>query len=130
MNHLEGILALLSYALQNYNPNGDTRVGAQQVMPSPNGAGVNVQLGRGNFPGQQILEHNQPLPRATLQEQPGVSPYDQMILEHNQPLPRATLQEQPGVSPYDQMMSQYGGGALRQDELLRALIPGLMRGGM
>ena len=98
MNHLEGILALLSYALQNYNPNGDTRVGAQQVMPSPNGAGVNVQLGRGNFPGQQILEH--------------------------------TVQGQPGVSPYDQMMSQYGGGALRQDELLRALIPGLMRGGM
>jgi len=105
MNHLEGILALLSYALQNYNPNGDTRVGAQQGMSSPNGAVVNVQLGRGNFPGQQILEHNQPFPRAT-------------------------VQEQPGVSPYDQMMSQYGGGALRQDELLRALIPGLMRGGM
>jgi len=98
MNNLEGILALLNYALQNYNPNGDTRVGAQQGMSSPNGAGVNVQLGRGNFPGQQILEH--------------------------------TVQEQPGVSPYDQMMSQYGGGAPRQDELLRALIPGLMRGGM
>ena len=105
MNHLEGIHAPLSYALPNYNPNGDTRVGAQQGMSSPNGAGVNVQLGRGNFPGQQILEHNQPFPRAT-------------------------VQEQPGVSPYDQMMSQYGGGALRQDELLRALIPGLMRGGM
>ena len=105
MNNLEGILALLGYALQNYNPNGETRVGPQQSLSSPNGAGVNVELGRGNFPGQQILEHNQPLPRAT-------------------------VQEQPGVSPYDQMMSQYGGGAPRQDELLRALIPGLMRGGM
>ena len=105
MNNLEGILALLGYALQNYNPNGETRVGPQQSLSSPNGAGVNVELGRGNFPGQQILEHNQPFPRAT-------------------------VQEQPGVSPYDQMMSQYGGGATRQDELLRALIPGLMRGGM
>ena len=99
MNDLEGILALLAMALQNYNPNGETRVGPQQTMASPNGAGVNVELGRGNFPGT-----------------PSQVPVD------------SPTHEAGGMPSYDRILSQHG--APRQDELLRALIPGLMRGGM
>lgn len=79
VNPALGTLSLLYHLMQNYNPNGETRVGPQQAMSSPNGVGVNVELGRGNFPGQEILEQYNTLPYVTMEPTSNPTPYQSVM---------------------------------------------------
>ena len=109
VNPAIGTLALLYHLFKNYNPNGETRVGQQYPISGTSGFGVDVELGRGNFPGQapqgQLAQGGSPMER--IQYQPE--------------------QENAYQSIMNSMMS---GGQEQVIAELLAKYPGLMRGGM
>ena len=123
VNPAIGTMALLYQLFKNYNPNGETRVGPQQAMPSPNGVGVNVELGRGNFPGQapqgQLAQGGIPM-----------EPIQGQLAQGGSPMERIQGQPEQENAYQSIMNSMMGGGQEQVIAELLAKYPGLMRGGM